>query len=110
MKAYTDSFIVKDGDVYREQMIYAPGKGWDRKWVLWMPKGEKMTNFCDEYDSKKADEEIMAKLKQENMGLRETIQRLRADNERLKGEVHALAYAVRCNGVSGNDVRWEDTV
>ena len=108
MKAYTDSFIVKDGDVYREQMIYAPGKGWDRKWVLWMPKVEKMANFCDEYDSKKADAEIMAKLRMENEELTERVRDLKMEITRLKGEVHALAYAVRCNGVSGNDVRWED--
>lgn len=108
MKAYTDSFIVKDGDVYREQMIYTPGKGWESKLVLWMPKGEKMTNFCDEYESKKADEEIKAKLKQENMELQLQVRDLEQKIIMLKGEVRALVYAVRCNGVSGNDVKWEE--
>ena len=28
--------------------------------------------------------------------------------ERLKGQVHALAFALRCNGVSGNEVTYED--
>ena len=31
----------------------------------------------------------------------------RAENNRLKGEIKALAFAVRCNGVSGNEVRYE---
>lgn len=108
MKAYTDNFVVKNGDVYREQMIYTPGKGWESKLVLWMPKGEKMTNFCDEYDSKKADEEIMAKLRMENEELMERVQDLKRQIIQLKGEIHALVYAVRCNGVSGADVKWED--
>ena len=30
------------------------------------------------------------------------------ENNRLKGEIKALAFAVRCNGISGNDVRYED--
>lgn len=30
-----------------------------------------------------------------------------AENNRLKGEIKALAFAVRCNGVSGNEVRYE---
>lgn len=110
MKAYTDSFIVKDGDVYRGQMIYTPGKGWESKLVLWMPKGEKMTNFCDEYDSKKADEEIVAELRMANEELMERVRDLENRIKTLNATVNALSFAVRCNGVSGNDVRWEDTV
>ena len=30
------------------------------------------------------------------------------ENRVLKGEIKALAFAVRCNGVSGNEVRYED--
>lgn len=108
MKAYTDSFVVKDGDVYREQMIYTPGKGWESKLVLWMPKGEKMTNFCDEYDSKKADEEIVAELRMANEELMERVQDLENRIKTLNATVNALSFAVRCNGVSGNDVKWED--
>ena len=33
---------------------------------------------------------------------------LAMENARLKGEVKALAYAVRANGVSGNEVPYED--
>lgn len=32
----------------------------------------------------------------------------RNENNMLKGEIKALAFAVRCNGVSGNEVRYED--
>ena len=32
----------------------------------------------------------------------------RLECERLKGQVHALAFALRCNGVSGNEVTYED--
>ena len=28
-------------------------------------------------------------------------------NARLRGQITALAFAVRCNGVSGNEVRYE---
>ena len=31
----------------------------------------------------------------------------RTENNRLKGEIKALAFAVRCNGVSGNEVMYE---
>lgn len=34
-------------------------------------------------------------------------QALQKRNERLKGEVKALAFAVRCNSVSGNKVCYE---
>jgi len=32
---------------------------------------------------------------------------LRVEINRLKGEIKALAFAVRCNGVSGNEVTYE---
>jgi len=34
-------------------------------------------------------------------------ERYRKENDRLKGEIKALAFAVRCNGVSGNEVCYE---
>lgn len=40
--------------------------------------------------------------------LRAHIEYLRRQNEGLKGEVKALAFAVRCNGVSGSEVKYED--
>lgn len=36
------------------------------------------------------------------------IEHYRRENDRLKGEIKALAFAVRCNGVSGNEVSYED--
>ena len=36
------------------------------------------------------------------------IDRLQHENERLKGEIKALAFAIRCNGVSGNEVKYEN--
>lgn len=32
----------------------------------------------------------------------------RLECKRLKAQVHALAFALRCNGVSGNEVTYED--
>ena len=40
--------------------------------------------------------------------LRAHIEYLRRENEGLKGEVKAMAFAVRCNGVSGNEVKYEE--
>ena len=34
-------------------------------------------------------------------------ERYRKENDRLKGEIKALAFAVRCNGVRGNEVCYE---
>jgi len=31
----------------------------------------------------------------------------RIENNRLRGEIKALAFAVRCSGVCGNEVRYE---
>jgi hypothetical protein len=39
--------------------------------------------------------------------LNEGIERYRKENDRLKGEIKALAFAVRCNVVRGNEVRYE---
>jgi len=33
----------------------------------------------------------------------------RLENRVLKGEIKALAFAVRCNGVGGNEVMYEQT-
>ncbi len=35
------------------------------------------------------------------------IEYLSRQNNAMKGEIKALAFAVRCNGVSGNEVRYE---
>ena len=43
-------------------------------------------------------------------GLRAMNEQLRVENNRLTGEIKALAFAVRCNGVSGNEVRYEDQI
>lgn len=67
-----------------------------------------MKNFVDEYDSKKADAEAMEELKQANMELQLQVRDLEEKIVMLKGEVRALVYAVRCNSVSGADVKWED--
>lgn len=40
--------------------------------------------------------------------LKAAIEHYRRENDRLKGEIKALAFAVRCNGVSGNEVSYED--
>lgn len=40
--------------------------------------------------------------------LKAAIEYYRRENDRLKGEIKALAFAVRCNGVSGNEVSYED--
>lgn len=33
---------------------------------------------------------------------------LRSENSKMRGQIVALAFAVRCNGVSGNEVKYED--
>lgn len=47
------------------------------------------------------------KLKMENEELKAHIEYLSRQAERMKGEIKALAYSVRCNGVSGNEVHYE---
>ena len=39
--------------------------------------------------------------------LRAHIEYLSRQNNMMKGEIKALAFAVRCSGVSGNEVRYE---
>ena len=39
--------------------------------------------------------------------LKANIEYLNRQNERMKGEIKALVFAVRCGGVSGNEVRYE---
>ena len=48
------------------------------------------------------------KLKMENDELKAYIEYLSRKVERMKGEIKALAYFVRCNGVSGNEVYYEN--
>lgn len=45
----------------------------------------------------------------ENMNekLKAHIEYLSRQNDSMKGEIKALKFAVRCNGVSGNEVRYE---
>ena len=45
-------------------------------------------------------------LKMENNELKAHIEYLSRQVERMKGEIKALAYSVRCNGVSGNEVSY----
>ena len=47
------------------------------------------------------------KLKMENDELKAHIEYLSCQAERMKGEIKALAYSVRCNGVSGNEVPYD---
>ena len=47
------------------------------------------------------------KLKMENDELKAHIEYLSRQSQRMKGEIKALAYSVRCNGVSGNEVHYE---
>ena len=46
-------------------------------------------------------------LKRKNDVLKAHINYLSRRVERMKGEIKALAYSVRCNGVSGNEVPYE---
>ena len=50
----------------------------------------------DEIETEKMCEELKAH-----------IEYLRRQNDSMKGEIKALKFAVRCNGVSGNEVRYE---
>lgn len=38
---------------------------------------------------------------------RAAIEHYRRENDQLRGQIKALAFAVRCNGVSGNEVIYE---
>lgn len=46
-------------------------------------------------------------LRVENEELKAHIEYLSRQAEGMRGEIKALAYSVRCNGVSGNDVHYE---
>lgn len=48
-------------------------------------------------------------LKMENNELKAHIEYLSRQVERMKGEIKALAYSVRCNGASGNEVPYDWT-
>lgn len=39
--------------------------------------------------------------------LKAHVEYLRRHNDSMKGEIKALAFAVRCNGISGNEVMYE---
>lgn len=39
--------------------------------------------------------------------LKAHIEYLNRQNEKMKGEIKALVFAVRCGGISGNEVRYE---
>lgn len=39
--------------------------------------------------------------------LKAHVEFLRRRNDSMKGEIKALAFAVRCNGISGNEVAYE---
>lgn len=47
------------------------------------------------------------KFQKETRELKAQIDYLRCRNNKLEGENQALAFAVRCNGVSGDAVRYE---
>ena len=49
----------------------------------------------------------MKKIKMQQEELKAGIQHYQRENERLRGQIKALAFAVRCNGVSGNEVSYE---
>lgn len=39
--------------------------------------------------------------------LKAHIEWLSRENDKMKGEIKALKFAIRCNGISGNEVRYE---
>ena len=56
----------------------------------------------------KRDERTMTELEQVRLQMKEmqaNIDYLKCQNERLRGENDGLRFALRCNGVSGGDVR-----
>ena len=46
-------------------------------------------------------------LKLQNENLKSGIDFYREENCKLQGQIKALAFAVRCNGVSGGEVKYE---
>ena len=59
-------------------------------------------NIIDKMPTK--DNIEMEKMREE---LRAHIEYLNRQNNTMKGEIKALTFAVRCNGMSGNEVRYE---
>lgn len=49
----------------------------------------------------------MDKLKMENEELKAHVDYLSRQADRMRGEIKALAFSVRCNGVSGGDIRYD---
>lgn len=49
-------------------------------------------------------EEMTYVKRQEYLEMKDCIEYLRGENERLKGEIRGLKFAIRCNGVSGAEV------
>ena len=49
----------------------------------------------------------VAEMKKAQEELRAHIEYLSRKNKTMEGEIKALAFAVRCNGVSGNEVQYE---
>lgn len=83
-----------DTDVLIEELHKTAFKdGDDRSVVLNII--EKMP-IKDEIEMEKVCEELKAH-----------IEHLRRQNDSMKGEIKALVFAVRCGGVSGNEVRYE---
>ena len=50
-------------------------------------------------------EVVVNELKKENEEYKAQVNYLRAQNENLRGEIKGLRFAIRCNGVSGGEVR-----
>lgn len=47
------------------------------------------------------------KMMMENDELKNHIEYLNRQAEKMRGEIKALSFAVKCNGVSGNEVQYE---
>ena len=50
-------------------------------------------------------EVVVNELKQENEEYKAQVNYLRSQNELLRGKIEGLMFAIRCNGVSGGEVR-----
>lgn len=58
---------------------------------------ERKCERCDDSD----------RLRMENEELKCQIEYMNRQAEKMRGEIKALSFAVRCNGVSGNEVHYE---
>lgn len=47
------------------------------------------------------------KMMKENEELKAHIEYLSRQAEKMRGEIKALSFAVKCNGISGNEVQYE---